>query len=139
MSLIEVTYPQILACVFATLFVMTFLTLIGVRRQLHEHDGLLKRLSELVRSDLDVSESSGGEFNARFADELTALRESVNQLRKSDRDVSRVPDSPAIAEAVALVRQGVDAEVITDRFDMSRGEAELMIKLHRKEGVGGIA
>lgn len=140
MNIGSVLYSQILAVVFAVLFVCTFFTLLSVRRHLQSQDGLLQRLSNRVidgqqpRSvNLPPAVSA---VDPDVTSQLAHLKAEIDHVSQSQLDVRRVPGSPKLDEAAAMARQGIPASDIAQHFSLPKGEAELLVKLHRPSKVG---
>ncbi|MFK8053572.1 MAG: DUF2802 domain-containing protein [Woeseiaceae bacterium] len=134
MKINALTYTQILVLVFAVLFVCTFLTLLSVRRQLRDQDGLLTRLSSLLAVDRSDSENQlaiEGALQGEFEQQIDQLRHQIDQVSETHQPLRPVPTSPALEEAVTMARQGVSADDIAQHFSLPRGEADLLVKLHR--------
>lgn len=134
MNLDLLSYPQLMAVVFAILFCVTFVTLLSVRRQLQEQGGLLERMTLLALTpEARDAESATSEHASHEAlqRQLSALRDKVHSVAESQLTIRQVPVSATAHEAATMARQGASAKELATRFAMSLGEAELMVKLQR--------
>ncbi|MEM7764325.1 MAG: DUF2802 domain-containing protein [Pseudomonadota bacterium] len=128
-------YPALLAVVFAVLFVSTFITLLGVRRQITVQDGLLLRMSDLLKETdarLRDVQASTDQADDSVVKELGALCDQLQRVSHERNAPRALPVTPAFAEATTLARQGADAEQIVSHCQMAKGEAELLVRLHRQ-------
>lgn len=62
-------------------------------------------------------------------EQLSALQEQVEQGRQAQSEHA-MPQSP-YGQAIQLARQGVDAGEVAANCGISRGEAELIVAMHR--------
>ncbi len=125
------TYPSVLASVFALMFLVTFATLLTVRKRLSLQDGCLNRLTELVEArELELSGSRTDAELAALHDEVSTVSRRLRDLANTQLEQSRVPGSGTMHDATVLARQGIGATQITGRCGISQGEAELLVRLH---------
>ena len=130
LSIGTLTYPGALAVAFALMFLTTFSTLLGVRRRLREQDGNLRRLAELVierdhgpvpRDEADLSRLEG---------ELDNVNARLRELIRGQLEQCKISGSRSLTEATACAREGLPADEIAARCGISKGEAELLARLH---------
>ncbi|MEL7296435.1 MAG: DUF2802 domain-containing protein [Pseudomonadota bacterium] len=127
-------YPALLATVFALLFVATFLTLLGVRRQMAVQDGVLMRMSDLLKETdarLRDTQADAEQPDDTLVRELGALRDQLRRVSQERSAPWALPTTPAFAEATTLARQGADAEQIASHCALAKGEAELLVRMQR--------
>lgn len=128
MSIEMMTYPRVLLLVFATLFVVTFLTLLTVRRRLTAQDGELRRLMSLiaVREVNDGSEPELPGAIESLGETLARLSQRVEAIGRQQATVVR---NGSLDEAAAMARAGNSATEIASRAGISVGEAELLLRV----------
>ena len=124
------TYPAALAVVFALMFVTTFSTLLGVRRRLHEQDGNLRRLAELVASRTDGPAEVAGTGLGRLEQELDGVNTRLQELLSAQLEQCKISSPRSLTDATGCAREGLPAEEIAARCGISTGEAELLVRLH---------
>ncbi|MEL7024042.1 MAG: DUF2802 domain-containing protein [Pseudomonadota bacterium] len=127
MSFELMTYPKVLAVVFAALFVATFLTLLTVRQRLSMQDGEMRRLMTLIASHDDESiEPQEREETESLTEALTRLSSRIDAIGLQQASAAR---SPGLDEAAAMARAGGSANEIANRAGISVGEAELLLRV----------
>ena len=127
MSFELMTYPKLLAVVFAALFVATFLTLLTVRQRLSMQDGEMRRLMTLIASHDDESiEPQEREETESLTEALTRLSSRIDAIGLQQASAAR---SPGLDEAAAMARAGGSANEIANRAGISVGEAELLLRV----------
>ncbi len=124
------TYPAALSLAFALMFLVTFSTLLGVRRRLHEQDGNLKRLAELVAEREAVAPAGDGGGLARLEGELDNMNSRLGELVRAQRDQYKISGVRSLTDATRSAREGIAPEDIAAHCGISTGEAELLVRLH---------
>ena len=125
------TYPSVLAAVFALMFFVTFATLLTVRRRLTVQDGNLGRLTELVEArELELAQRRTDAELAALHDEVSTVSRRLRDMAQTQLEQSRIPGSGTLNDATVLARQGLGADNIQARCGISLGEAELLVRLH---------
>ena len=124
------TYPAALSVAFALMFLATFSTLLGVRRRLHEQDGNLKRLAELVaeREAAPAAGDAGG--LARVEGELDSMNSRLAELVRAQLEQYKISGARSLTDATRSAREGLAPEDIAAHCGISTGEAELLVRLH---------
>ena len=124
------TYPAALSVAFALMFLITFSTLLGVRRRLHEQDGNLKRLAELV-ADREAAAPAGDAGGlARLEGELDNMNSRLAELVRAQLGQHKISGARSLTEATRSAREGLAPEDIAAHCGISTGEAELLVRLH---------
>ncbi|MEL6951451.1 MAG: DUF2802 domain-containing protein [Pseudomonadota bacterium] len=130
MTVATLTYPGALAVVFAFMFIVTFTTLLGVRRRLHQQDGNLRRLAELVASRGDVSTELAAPGLVRVEQELDSVNARLQELVHAQLEQCKISSPRSLTDATGCAREGLPVEEISRRCGLSTGEAELLVRLH---------
>ena len=86
---------------------------------------LESRLAAL-RGECEPALSEGARAGARIEQELTAVGERMDALER--RGETRVFD-----QAIDSARRGAEPERLTEQFGLSRGEADLVARLHGRK------
>ena len=130
MTIGMLTYPAALSVAFALMFLATFSTLLGVRRRLHEQDGNLKRLAELVvaRETTEPAGDAGG--LARLEGELDSMNARLAELVRAQLEQYKISGARSLTDATRSAREGLAPEDIAAHCGISTGEAELLVRLH---------
>lgn len=130
MTIQTLTYPAALSVAFALMFLVTFATLLGVRRRLHEQDGNLKRLADLVVAR-EAAEPAGDTAGlARLEGELDSMNARLAELVRAQLGQYKISGSRSLTEATRSAREGIAPEDIAAHCGISTGEAELLVRLH---------
>lgn len=130
MTIQTLTYPAALSVAFALMFLVTFATLLGVRRRLHEQDGNLKRLADLVVAR-ETAEPAGDTAGlARLEGELDSMNARLAELVRAQLGQYKISGSRSLTEATRSAREGIAPEDIAAHCGISTGEAELLVRLH---------
>ena len=128
MSIELLTYPKVLAIVFAALFVATFLTLLTVRQRLSMQDGEMRRLMTLI-----AAHDEGEPIDSHNSDEVESVTEALTRLSSRIDAIglqqASAARSPGLDEAAAMARAGGSAQEIANRAGISVGEAELLLRV----------
>lgn len=125
------TYPSVLAGVFALMFFITFATLLTVRRRLSEQHGHLDRLAQLVEArELENAQRRTDAGLAALHDEVSTVSRRLRDMAQTQLEQTRIPGSGTLNDATVLARQGIGADNIMTRCGISLGEAELLVRLH---------
>lgn len=124
------TYPAALSVAFALMFLVTFSTLLGVRRRLHEQDGNLKRLAELVAERETVQPAADAGGLARLEGELDSMNSRLGELVRAQLEQYKISGARPLTDATRSAREGLAPEDIAAHCGISTGEAELLVRLH---------
>ncbi len=124
------TYPAALSVAFALMFLVTFSTLLGVRRRLHEQDGNLKRLAELVADREATAPANDAGGLARLEGELDSMNSRLAELVRAQLEQHKISGVRSLTDATRSAREGLAPEDIAAHCGISTGEAELLVRLH---------
>lgn len=130
MSIETLTYPAALSVAFALMFLVTFSTLLGVRRRLREQDGNLKRLAELVTAREAAAPAGDASGLARLEGELDNMNARLGELVRAQLGQYKISGSRSLTDATRSAREGLAPEDIAAHCGISTGEAELLVRLH---------
>ncbi|MEO1327974.1 MAG: DUF2802 domain-containing protein [Pseudomonadota bacterium] len=130
MTVEMLTYPKMLLLVFATLFVVTFLTLLTVRRRLSVQHGEMKRLMTLIATQdpVETDDSETGDPIESVTEALTRLSARLDALGMQQQ--ASVVRGGSLDDGAAMARSGASAAEIATRAGISVGEAELLLRVH---------
>lgn len=120
MDAIVISWRELLVAIVLATFIYLLEVWLGSRRRRASVDGAAR------------GESLAAEL-ARLREELMALRQRLDTL---EARVMQAPSEPPEAEtsygrAARLAREGLAAQELADRCGISRGEAELIVAMHR--------
>ena len=109
-----------LACVFLILRVR------GLQRQLDQSLAAV----QMLRDDFGALTAGAvgvGDRQARLEQRIKRLRERQDQFELQE------PGSQPYAQAIRMVRKGADVEELVSTCGLTRGEAELIVMVHRMD------
>ena len=133
MNIVPALYTATLAVAFATLFVVTLLTLLAVRRRLAQQSDALAALAESLRQLLERRDAAGAatahRLGQQLGEQLARLDGRVAALAEAQADLRRLPGGTAYDDATELARRGLDAGELIARCGIPAGEAELLVRL----------
>lgn len=114
----------ILLLVFIVLQIPVWWKLVRLQRRTRQHEGELQLLKEDMRALCDGSISME-EYKLSTEQQLRRL------IERQDQSDFRESASPTYNHAIKLVQKGVSIDELMAACGLVRGEAELLIRLHR--------
>ncbi|MFN3397007.1 MAG: DUF2802 domain-containing protein [Sulfurimicrobium sp.] len=70
----------------------------------------------------------------QLREQLLHFREQLDQLKAASPQQANASPSSPYSQAIHLARQGADASEVATNCGISRGEAELIVAMHRSKG-----
>jgi C4-dicarboxylate-specific signal transduction histidine kinase len=131
MNIVSAIYTASLAVAFATLFVVTLLSLLAVRRRLFEQSGELASLAESLQQLREQRDTGTAAAARQLGQQLARLDGRIAALAEAQSDLRRLPGGSAYDDATELARRGLDAGELIARCGIPAGEAELLVRLQR--------
>lgn len=131
MTMPELNIPAMLSYLMLGVLGLIVLLQMGVLRRQSKANRLLReRLQQMA--DLEARLAGAEKVAAQFQRDIDELRHHIALQWAHPEDVM-VPERGPYAEAIDLINQGYSPEVLMEQCQISRGEAELLVSLHRAQ------
>jgi predicted nuclease with TOPRIM domain len=125
-----IEHPEIaIACAAAALSALTLVWLLATtlaHRRLRTRGETLESKLGALRDDLARADAA----SAEATECLRRLDQAYTRMTTRLRFVERRVDGRAFDQAIDSARQGIDPGTLAEQFGLSRGEAELVARMH---------
>lgn len=71
----------------------------------------------------------------QLREQLLNFKEQLEQLKSAPLQQANIPPSAPYSQAIQMAQQGADVDKVAESCGISRGEAELIVAMHRSKGV----
>ena len=130
LSIPELSIPVILSMLMLGLLVLILgMQMAVLRRQSKANQIFRERLQQVA--DLEARLAGSERTAAQFQRDIDELRHNVSLQWAHPEDAMHMDAGP-YAQAIDLINQGYSPEVLMEQCQISRGEAELLLSLHRQ-------
>ncbi len=123
-AVIEIVLLAAVLLIAAMLLWVDVLRYLHARRRDHQQEALLHRLQEDIRALCTGALGTGQHLEA-MEQKLRRLSERQDQLDMRD------PVAQPYGHAIRMAQHGADIEDLMSHCGLPRGEAELLLRLHR--------
>jgi len=117
----------------AAIFLFVLLISVEMRRGIRHNNKMRQQDDVMRRLQSDVHALCAGAVN--MGNYISALEQKIRrQTERLEQSNMRDPVQQTYTHAIRLAQQGVEVSALMESCGLARGEAELLLRLHRAQG-----